>query len=204
MAVSPFEIIAAPATVYVAPVGETYPVIDADPAGKWVSLGETEGGVTVAHQHNVVELRTDQRIGIKKIVRSEETLRITFMMAELTLENMAKVLNDQTVTTVAPVAADAAANPPVDAAAGYREFDLYRGVQVNQLAMLIRGDSPYMDALLQYELPAVSQVGQPQVAFVKNDKSVMSLEWVVLEDPDATKDEDLFGRLIAQDAAATA
>ena len=60
MAVSPFEIIAAPATVYVAPVGETYPVIDADPAGKWVSLGETEGGVTVAHQHNVVELRTDR------------------------------------------------------------------------------------------------------------------------------------------------
>lgn len=192
MAVSPFEIIAAPAEVFVAPVGETYPVIDADPGGNWESLGETEGGVTVAHQHNVVELRTDQRIGIKKIIRSEETLRITFMMAELTLENMAKVLNDQTVTD----------NAAASGVAGYREFDLYRGVQVNQLAMLIRGDSPYMDAMLQYELPATSQVGQPQVAFVKNDKSVMSLEWVVLEDQNAASDDELFGRLIAQDAAA--
>ena len=38
--------------------------------------------------------------------------------------------------------------------------------------------------------------------FVKNDKSVMSLEWVVLEDQNADTDDDLFGRLIAQDAAA--
>ena len=183
MAVSPFEIIAGPAEVFTAPTGSTFPGVANKnaPGSPWVSLGETEGGVTVQHQQNTVELRTDQRIGVKKIIRAEETIRITFQMAELELENMAKVLNDQTVSENTDD----------------REFDLYRGVDVNQLAMLIRGDSPYADKFLQYELPRVSQVGQPSVAFMKNDKSVMAVEFIVLEDPNASSDNKLFGTVRA-------
>src|SRR3989304_7428136 len=97
--VSPFEIIAGPATVYVAPVGETFPAVNAVPAGNWLSLGDTDGGVTVEPQQAVNMLRPDQAIGPVKAIRTEVDLHVTFNLAELTLETMAKVLNNVTVTT---------------------------------------------------------------------------------------------------------
>jgi hypothetical protein len=187
MSTSPFEIIAGPATVYVAPVGEAFPAVNAAPAGNWVSLGDTEGGVTITHDQTVELLRVDQYPGPQKAIRSEEGLMVAFSLANLTLEQYARALNVVTVTTNV--------GPPHE-----REIPLRQGFDVNQRAMLIRGPSPYMDANLQYEVPIVVQTASPSPVFVRDDKAVLDCEWVALEDPNAATAEERFGVLRAQDA----
>lgn len=191
MARDPFQIIAGPATVFVAPIGESFPAIDlVPPGGNWVSLGNTEGGVEVAHNETIEEIRTDQSSGPVKLIRTEESLVITFSLADLTLENFARALNNVTVT-------DTAAAMGV---AGHRAIDLRQGFDVACVAMLVRGPSPYIDALLQYEVPIIGQTGSPTVAFVRDDKSILESEWTVVEDPGASTDAQKFGILRAQDA----
>lgn len=193
MARSPFEIIAGPAEVFVAPLTEAFPATDLiPPGGNWVSLGQTEGGVNVTHTSTIEELRTDQATGPIKFLRTEEGLEIAFSIAEMTLENYAAILNDLTVTDTAEIMS----------VAGFRSIDLHFGVDVSCVAMLIRGPSPYMDSFLQYEIPVVAQVGSPTVSFVRDDKSVLECEWMAAEDENAATDNLKFGQLIAQDAAA--
>lgn len=191
MSTSPFEIIAGPATVYVAPVGTAFPAINAAPSASWTSLGDTEGGVTVTHEQSVTLLRVDQSTGPKKAIRTEEALVISFSLANLTLENYARIMNDVAVTDTAPGTGTA----------GHRSFKMRLGPDVARFAMLIRGPSPYMDANLQYEIPVVVQSGSPSVSFVRDDKSVLSVEFNAIEDSNASSPADRFGTLRAQDAA---
>lgn len=187
MATSPYEIIAGPATVYVAPVGTTFPATNTTPASPWVDLGDTEGGVTVAHEESVELLRVDQSTGPVKAIRTEESLTISFALADLTLENYARILNNVTVTSNA--------GPPAT-----KEITLRQGQDVSQLALLIRGPSPYGDFNMQYQVPVAVQTGSPSVAFVRGDKAVLETEWAALEDPNAASPEERFGKLIAQTA----
>jgi len=185
--VSPFEIIAGPATVYVAPVGEAFPAVNAVPAGNWLSLGDTDGGVTVEPQQAVNMLRTDQAIGPVKAIRTEVDLHVTFNLAELTLETMAKVLNNVTVTT--------------GGSPSRRILPIGRGTSVvQQLAMLIRGPSPYGDFDCQWEIPRIVQSGAPSMMYGREDKSVLTTEWNAIVDPNAASVNEIFGRLVAQDA----
>ncbi len=99
MSTAPYEIIAGPADLWVAPVGETFPDVDDAPAGGWVALGDTEGGVKAKHSQSIELLRTDQSTGPVKAIRSEEMLEISTNLAHLTLENFAYLLNRVTVGT---------------------------------------------------------------------------------------------------------
>lgn len=189
MATSPFEIIAGPADVYIAATGETFPDVDVDPAGGWLSLGETEGGVKVTHNQSIEMLYTDQNTGPRKAIRSQEGLSIEFSLAELTLETYAKAMNDATVT-----------NASGDSFAGTtRSMALYQHVDVAEFTLLVRGPSPYMDAFMDYRVPVVIQMGEPTLSFVKNDKAVFAVKFMALVDPDASTTEDRFGALVAQD-----
>lgn len=193
MAKTPFNIIAGPAFVYVAPVATAFPSIDTDPpGGSWALLGRTEGGVNVAHNESVTPLRIDQLTGPVKLIRTEETLVITFGLAEIDLEAYAYVLNSATVT-------DTAAG---SGTAGHRAIPLYMGPDVALLAMLVRGPSPYMDAFMQYEVPVVGQTASPTLDFTRTDKAVLKVSWTAIEDPDAVSEATRFGTLRAQDAAA--
>lgn len=189
MATSPFEIIAGPADVYIAPVGETFPNVDDDPAGNWLTLGETEGGVKVTHNQTVDMLYTDQNTGPRKAIRSAEGLTIEFDLAELTLETYATALNDATVT----------ANSGDSGSGTTRSMTVYQHVDVAEFALLVRGPSPYMDAFLDYRVPVVIQTGEPTLSFVKNDKAVFAVKWMALVDPNAATVADRFGQLVAQD-----
>ena len=193
MAVAPFEIIAGPADVYVAPVGTAFPVVNADPAAAWQSLGRTEGGVTVRHTQTIEQLRTDQNTGPVKAIRTEEGLEVEFGLAELTIENFAKALGIATVTA-------AAADPGPPELPATKSILLKRGVDVERFALLVRGPSPYLNANMQWEVPVVIQSEEPEVEFVKDDKSILSCVWVAMEDLDAPTDAEQFGRLIAQSA----
>jgi len=200
MAQSPFEIIAGPAEVYVAPVGETFPLINAVPAGNWVRLGRTKGGIGAKHNQSQKELRADQDTAPAKISRTEESMVISFALADLTLENYAKVLNNVTVVDT----------PPGATTAGFRTITMYQGQSVAQIAMLIRAPSPYLDVQiggeslgLDYKLTRVSQSGNPAVKFLADDMAVLETEWQVISDPNAATPAERFGHLVAMDAAAT-
>jgi len=187
----PYEILTGVGTLYVAPVGTAFPLLTAVPGASWTDLGETEGGVTVSLEQTTVRLRTDQRTGPVKAIRTEENLMIGTSLAESTLENLAK-LHGGTVTDT----------PPGVGTIGTREVPLHRGFGVDQWAILFRGTSAYGDYPAQYEVPRGYFDGPIALAHVKGDKAVMAAQFVALEDPYAAADGDKFGRLVMEDAPA--
>lgn len=187
MATTPYDIVAGPATVYLAPVGEAFPTVSATPGGNWVTLGDTEGGVAVTHDESIELLMVDQASGPQKAIRSEEGLTIAFALANLTLEQYARILNVVAVTQNA--------GPPSN-----REIPLRQGFDVSQRAMLIRIPSGYGAFNGQYEFPVVVQTGSPSPSFVRDDKTILEVEWAALEDPDAASDGEKFGVLRMGDA----
>jgi hypothetical protein len=187
MATVPYEIIAGPADVWVAAVGEAFTDVDDAVAGTWVSLGKTEGGINVTHDQDIELLYADQRSGPQKAIRPREGLIIEFSIMELTLERYAKLLNNATVT--------ADAGPPAT-----KTIKLYQNFDVVQYALLVRGPSPYTNGNLQYNVPVVVQTESPETSFVKDDKSILSAAFTALEDPNAATAADRFGSLVAATA----
>ena len=184
---APYQIIAGPADVYVAPVGTAFPAVNVTPSGAWVALGQTEGGVTVRHSQDLTFITTDQHTENVKAIRTAEGLQVEFSLAELTLENYIHVLNEVTVTS--------AAGPPAT-----KTVKLFKGVDVAQKSLLVKGPSPYGNFYQQYQVPVVVADGEPEVQFVKDDKSVLACTWTALGDPNAATPADRFGSLVAQTA----
>ncbi len=196
----PYEIVAQPFTLYLSPVGTAFPDVDTVPPGPWVKIGTSgdlnysEEGVTVSHPQTVELWRALGSTGPRKAFRTEEELRITMQLADLTLEQYKLALNDNTVTTVG-----AGAGTP-----GYKKVGLSRGLEVKQWALLVRGgQSPYGDTwATQFEIPVAVEAAEPEVVFVKGEPALLQLEFVALENPDAATVDERFGRLIAQNATA--
>jgi hypothetical protein len=190
--VAPFQIIAGPAKVYVAPTGTAFPAVSVpstslDTGGTWSPLGMTDGGVKVMHPQTIVELRTDQVTSVVKAVRSEESLEITFSIAELTLDKYAVALNSLATSGVTSNANDKTVN-------------LYRGgSQVQTMALVVRGEhlSPYGDFNLQYEVPVVFEAGAPESDFTRDNKALLALTFHVEVDPNRLNDAASFGVLRA-------
>jgi len=193
---APFEIIAAPFTAWYAPLGETFPLIDAAPAGNWTMIGTSgdesydEEGVTVTHEQEVNEARPLGSTGAVKAFRASESLVLGFTLWDVSLENYLLAMNSNTVTTTAAATGTA----------GFKELPFYRGEQVATMALLLRADvSPYGDAMkMQYEVPYCYQNGAPEVVYRKAEPAGIALEFRVLVDPNAASDADKFGRLKAQ------
>lgn len=196
----PFEIVAQPFTLWVAAVGSTFPTIDEDPGVSWTKIGTsgdlnyTEDGVKVSHKQKVETFRALGSTGPRKAFRTEEEQMIALTVADLTLEQYAQALNNNAVSTV----------PAGVGTAGYKKIGMTRGLDVAQRALLIRGAkaSAYMEnGVAQYEVPIAVQVGEPEVVFVKGAPAGLSLEFQALEDPNASSDDERFGRLIMQNTA---
>jgi hypothetical protein len=190
--VTPYEVVAGPAKVYLAPVGTAFPAIDDLEAAfdaAWVALGKTDGGVKVSHSQTIVPLRVDQVTAPVKAVRSEEDLVVEFSIVELTLENYATVMNQLVEGPTAN--------------AGDKEINLYRGGSgIETVALFVRGDhlSPYGDYNLQYEVPTVYQSSSPEVDFTKDAKSLLTCAFTAIAASafvDGTDDADIFGVLRA-------
>lgn len=199
---APYEIVAQPFTLWLAPVAEAFPLIDVAPTGNWVKVGTsgdlnyTEDGVTVTHSQTVEAWRALGSTGPRKAFRTEEELKIAMTLADLTLENYAHALNANTVGTEAPGVGTA----------GYKKLGLSRGLDLPQVALLVRGvGSPYGPGTsqawnMQYEVPICVQISEPEVVFVKGEPAGLSLEFMALEDPSASEAAERFGRLVAQNA----
>ena len=197
---TPFEIIAAPFTIWKAPVAEAYPDVDTDPpAGNWVKVGTNgdlsymEDGITISHPQSINPFRALGDSGSRKVFRQEEDCIVRVVLADVSLEAYTLGLHE---------------NTPADVAAGVgtrgtRTIGLSRGLAVPTSALLIRGPSPYIDdEWLQYEIPIAAQSGSPEVVFRRDEPAGIALEWMALVDTGAATEFERFGRLIAVDAAA--
>jgi hypothetical protein len=196
---TPYEIIAAPFTLWVAPVGTAFPAVDEDPAVEWIKIGtsgdlnETEEGVTVEHAQSFNFWKAAGDSGSRKVFRTSEDLKIRTTIADLTLEQYRYALNGNALTTTA-----AASGVP-----GTKKVGLSRGLTVDTRALLMRGPSPYMaDGILQFEVPIAVQTGQPQPVFRRDQPAALALEFAALVDPDAASVDERFGRIVAQTAVA--
>lgn len=195
----PFEIIAAPFEVYIAPVGEAFPQVDTDPAGNWELLGTSgnlnysDDGVTITHEQTIEQFRPLGSTGPIKAARTEEGLLIGLTLWDVTMEQYRRVLNDNAVTQT----------PANTGVPGTREVNIYRGLSVATMALLIRGPSPYDESFnMQYEVPRVFENASPEVVYQKGEPAAIELEFAALIDLNAATPAERFGRIVAQDAAA--
>ena len=195
VAVSPFEIIAGPASVWVAPVGSTFPALNALASAivsPWISLGKTDGGVKVKVSQSVQRLRVDQLTGPVKAIRTEEDLSVSFALAELTIEILAAALSNATnAMTTTTGASGVIAN---------KMLKLYRGPVVDRWAMLVRGPSPYMDGYAQWEIPIITNQSEFEIGYSREDKATVATEWFALEDSSVQDEGSKFGVLRARTA----
>lgn len=197
---TPLEILAAPFTIWLAPVGEAFPNVDTAPAVNWAKLGTNgdinydEDGVTVTHEQTIETWRGLGSTGPVKSWRTEEELLIAFTLVDISAAQYAKVLNDATVTATA-----AGVGVP-----GTDEFGLTQGAEVAQFALLARGASPgQATGSAQYEVPKVFQNANPEPVYQKGEPAGLACEWVALEDIAAASRSERFGRLVIQTADAS-
>lgn len=194
----PTQVVAAPYTAWLAPVGTAFPAIDAaegDFAEDWFKLGGAgakdygDDGVTATSEQTIVEFRGADSTGVRKVWRSEENLLIALMLHDTSPEQYAKVLNDAVVTTVA---ADVGT-------AGEQSFPLLQGREVAVYALYARGRSPLDSSLAaHYKVPIVYQAANPAPQWQKGGPAGLACEFRAIAD-----DTDGFGDFSGQSAAAT-
>lgn len=190
----PFEIMAVPFDVYLAPAATAKPDIDADLASipAWVLLGlrgageYDEAGITVTHEQTIEMYRGLRGTGPVKSFRTSEGLTLGFTLNDLTVESYAKVVNDAAVD---------------ESSGNSKLVQLHQGPQVATFALLaISPDGPYGDgAPCQYWLPKVSQSGSPAVVHRKGTPAGLALTFTAMEDLAATTDDERFGVFEAAD-----
>lgn len=196
---TPFEIIGAPFTLYLAVVGTVFPAVDAAPAIAWKLVGSSgdlnymDDGVTVDHPQNISFFRAAGDSGSRKAFRVDEDLMISLILADISLEQYALAINGN------PVAATAAGV----GVAGKKKLGLSRGLVLDTRALLLRGPSPYMeDGVAQYCVPIAVQTGKPKPVYRKAQAAGLALEWTALVDPNAASPAERFGYVEAQTAIA--
>ena len=196
----PFELIASPFEVWLAPVGTTFPDPDEAPSAPWELLGVNGAydydseGITVTHSQTVNAFRGLKGTGPLKAFRTEEDLKLGFMLHDLSLEEYAKIINKAS-TDVTGGSTTAGGTTKI--------LNLHQGPNIEFFALLARGASPYDDDNLsmQYQVPKVYQSGSPAPVFKKGEPAGLALEFTALEDLDATTEDERFGTLVAQDTA---
>lgn len=202
MSTTPYEIVVAPASIYVAPHGEAFPDVDEAPAGNWVLLGSNgkenmdPAGVTI-NQGQTVDLHTPYGTTAPvKATRSAESIMFSFTLWDLLAVEYARLVNHNTVTPTA-----AGSGTP-----GYDTVNIYQGFNVTNKAWLIRLEDGSPEGTgwnAQWEYPKGVIQGSPALSITKNAPIGLAFEVQVLFDTTESSGEEL-GRFIVQDATALA
>lgn len=174
------EIIGQPLTLWLAPVGTAFPAFsDAEDAfdAAWVQVGEsgdenyTDDGVTVDLSQTIETFIGAGGTLPKKAWRTEESVDLGVNLADMRLEQLAFVLNDNTVTE--------------DATDGFRSIPLLRGVDVTEYALLARGVSAYDNTeVSQVQIPRCYQSAEPTVTHNKGVAASAELTFAALDPED--------------------
>ncbi|MEL7447107.1 MAG: hypothetical protein AAGK02_15070 [Pseudomonadota bacterium] len=192
---TPYEIIGAPLTVWIAPIGEAFPDLDTAPAGNWSLLGTNgdrnydNSGITVQHGKSYNKVRTAGATGPVKAFLNEEDLMFQLTLLDLTLEQYQFALNGNAITTVAAGSGTM----------GTKKIGLSQSVgRTAEFTLLARGLSPYDEALpMQYCVPRCYDSGGARPQYRKGEPAGLALELTALEDLAAASEEERFGYIIA-------
>lgn len=185
-----------PLEVWWAPIGETFPTIDQPPVGNWLLIGSsgkknyTEDGVTVSTNQTIEQWRGSNTVA-RKAFRTEEDIIVTVTIADLSIDQVRRALNENQITST----------PPGAGVAGHDEINLNRGPKVNTISLLVRGNgvSPDFDGgNVQFELDEVYEAGSQEMQFTKSGPAGVLLEFHAVEIANGN-----VGRLRTQTAAPT-
>lgn len=169
------EIVNGPLSIYSAPVGEPFPLVAAAPVGNWVLLGTsgvhnyTEDGVTVAMEKAVEYFRALGSGFPRKAFITEADVMVTVSVADMTLAQFRRALNENVVTTASPE----------------ESIELDIGLDINEIALLVRGTGKSPSLIggnLQYELNRVVEEGSRELSHVKGEPAMTELIFRVIYD----------------------
>lgn len=197
---APFEILSAPLSLYLAPVGTAFPSVDT-PAGSfpgtWTTVGtniygpsyDTDAaGITVTHNQTFATFTPVGTTAPIKMWRTDEQLTIAITLADVSPTMYAVSLNQVALTTVAATTA----------VAGTISMPLLQGLAVTNFALLARGLSAVNDAFAaQYQVPCVYQSANPAPVFKKGAPAELAITFATMLDPNGNG----FGTLVQQTAA---
>ncbi|MFN3990054.1 MAG: hypothetical protein ACK4IS_07330 [Erythrobacter sp.] len=194
------EIIAAPLTLWLAPVGTAFPELGAAPGAPWFKIGTNgdknyeQGGVTVTHSASYNKVRPAGATGAVKAFLNDEDLMFAVTLLDISLDQYRTALNNNPITTVA-----AGVGTP-----GTKRVGLSHGMApVNEYALLARGQSPEFEGLqMQYCVPRCFQSGAPAPQFRKGEPAALTIQFEALENMTAANEQERFGFMIAGSAAA--
>ena len=190
----PQELVSAPLTLWIAPVGTAVPMVDIAPPSPWVLLG-TNGandydstGLTVTHNQTLATFTPVGTTAPVAVWRTDEQLEVSVTLADSSAPSYAVALNDVAVTTVT-----ATTGQP-----GESDIALLQGVNVGIFALLCRGTSALNQTLnAQYAIPAVYQSANPAPVYKKGAPAELALTFATLLDPNGGG----FGKFQQQSAA---
>jgi hypothetical protein len=168
------ELIGAPLTLFLAPVGTPFPDFD-DPevsfdAG-WVKVGlsgdknYTDDGVTVDLAQTIETFTPAGGTLPRKAWRTMESVDITVNVADMRAEALSDALNGNDVTT------------GVD----FRSIPLLKGIDVTEYALLARGLSAYDGGASQIQVPRCYQSAEPSITFNKGEAASAELTFAALD-----------------------
>lgn len=192
---SPFEVIAAPFTIYLAATGTAFPDVSQTPSGSWVILGTNgnlnyaDSGIKVTHEQTIVEFTPVGSTGPIKAFRTAESLKFAMELVDVSAAHYAKILNGVTVATQASGGGNS----------GYSQFELYQDYTVQQFACLLRSNGDSAGGVgfnTQYQLPRMYQSANPEPVWKKGDPAMLAIEWTALRDTSLK-----FGKYVSQTAA---
>ena len=193
---TPFELIVGPFEVFTGPVNEARTDLNDAPAGNWVLLGTNgdqnydEARIVFDPIQTIEEWFSLGSPAPQQAFRTQERFTVSFSLADLTAEHLAKVFNDASVTDTAPGSGTA----------GVRDFDLLRGATVTEYALLIRaGVSPYIaSAKMQFWLPRCYVESMGALTAEKGTPMMTEVTFAALEHA-----ANGFGKYEVQDEAAS-
>lgn len=199
--VTPLEILTGPLKIYLAPVGEAMPAVDATPAGNWLVLGTSgeksysEDGVTISQPQTIEEIFVAGSTGPVKAVRTQEGLMVAVTIYDMTMEEYVRCINNVAATDVAAGLGTV----------GTRTTELRRGPDVVEFALVAKGltSSPELASVpAQFQILRAYVGGEPSLVFTKGKPVGLTMEFHALEDSTASTDAERFGQFVYQHQAA--
>lgn len=192
----PQELLSAPLTLWIAPIGTAVPLLDVAPSGAWTQVGVNgdldydSTGLTVTHNQTLATWTSVGSTAPAAVWRTDEQLEVSVTLADTTAASYALALNDVAVTTVAATTG----------APGESDVVLLQGINVAIFALLARGLSALNQTLnAQYWLPCVYQSANPAPVYKKGAPAELQLTFATLNDPNGGG----FGKFQQQSAART-
>jgi hypothetical protein len=190
---APLEVMSSPFALYYAAVGTTFPLVNAVPdSSDWELVGsngdlnaDREPGVVIGLPQSVNSWRSHGDLGTRKRFPTEMDLMIKMRLVDMTVEQMALVLNFNTITT--PVA-------------GTKRIGLSRSFTIPTRALVLRFDmSPYMESgQSQFCIYMAQMISSPEIKNAQGVPMGYDLEFSALVNPAAVSDDLRFGYFEAE------